>query len=169
MFEPLPDVLSYPKLEESVLDYWERNNVFERSQQAREGASTFSFFEGPPTVNGKPGIHHVLARTIKDSICRYKHLRGYLVRRQAGWDTHGLPVELSAEKELGINDKSQIEVLGVEKFNAACKDIVYRNISMDNGWRTLTRRMGHWLDLDHAYITCTNEYIESVWWAILSP
>ena len=166
MFEPLPDVLSYPKLEESVLDYWERNNVFERSQQAREGASTFSFFEGPPTVNGKPGIHHVLARTIKDSICRYKHLRGYLVRRQAGWDTHGLPVELSAEKELGINDKSQIEVLGVEKFNAACKDIVYRNISMDNGWRTLTRRMGHWLDLDHAYITCTNEYIESVWWAL---
>jgi len=166
MFEPLPDVLSYPKLEESVLDYWERNNVFERSQQAREGASTFSFFEGPPTVNGKPGIHHVLARTIKDSICRYKHLRGYLVRRQAGWDTHGLPVELSAEKELGITDKSQIEVLGVEKFNAACKDIVYRNISMDNGWRTLTRRMGHWLDLDHAYITCTNEYIESVWWAL---
>ena len=166
MFEPLPDALSYPKLEESVLDYWERNNVFERSQQAREGASTFSFYEGPPTVNGKPGIHHVLARTIKDSICRYKHLRGFLVRRQAGWDTHGLPVELSAEKELGITDKSQIEVLGVEKFNAACKDIVYRNISMDNGWRTLTRRMGHWLDLDQAYITCTNEYIESVWWAL---
>ncbi len=166
MFEPLPDVLSYPKLEESVLDYWERNNVFERSQQAREGAHAFSFFEGPPTVNGKPGIHHVLARTIKDAICRYKHLRGYYVRRQAGWDTHGLPVELSAEKELGITDKAQIEVLGVEKFNAACKDIVYRNISMDNGWRTLTRRMGHWLDLDSAYVTCTNEYIESVWWAL---
>lgn len=166
MFEPLPEVLSYPKLEESILDYWESNNVFERSQQAREGAEEFSFFEGPPTVNGKPGIHHVLARTIKDSICRYKHLRGYHVRRQAGWDTHGLPVELSAEKELGITDKAQIEVLGVEKFNAACKDIVYRNISMDNGWRTLTRRMGHWLDLDNAYITCTNEYIESVWWAL---
>lgn len=166
MFEPLPEVLSYPKLEESILDYWESNNVFERSQQAREGAEEFSFFEGPPTVNGKPGIHHILARTIKDSICRYKHLRGYHVRRQAGWDTHGLPVELSAEKELGITDKAQIEVLGVEKFNAACKDIVYRNISMDNGWRTLTRRMGHWLDLDNAYITCTNEYIESVWWAL---
>jgi len=166
MFEPLPEVLSYPKLEESILDYWESNNVFERSQQARVGAEEFSFFEGPPTVNGKPGIHHVLARTIKDSICRYKHLQGYHVRRQAGWDTHGLPVELSAEKELGITDKAQIEVLGVEKFNAACKDIVYRNISMDNGWRTLTRRMGHWLDLDSAYITCTNEYIESVWWAL---
>ncbi len=166
MFEPLPEVLSYPKLEESILDYWESNNVFERSQQARIGAEEFSFFEGPPTVNGKPGIHHVLARTIKDSICRYKHLRGFHVRRQAGWDTHGLPVELSAEKELGITDKAQIEVLGVEKFNAACKDIVYRNISMDNGWRTLTRRMGHWLDLDSAYITCTNEYIESVWWAL---
>ena len=111
MFEPLPEVLSYPKLEESILDYWENNNVFERSQQARVGAEEFSFFEGPPTVNGKPGIHHVLARTIKDSICRYKHLRGYHVRRQAGWDTHGLPVELSAEKELGITDKAQIEVM----------------------------------------------------------
>lgn len=166
MFEPLPDVLSYPKLEESVLDHWEANNVFERSQDLRQGAEPFSFFEGPPTVNGKPGIHHVLGRTIKDSICRYKHMRGFYVRRQAGWDTHGLPVELSAEKELGITDKAQIEFLGVEKFNAACKDIVYRNISMDNGWRTLARRMGHWLDLDSAYITCTNEYVESVWWAL---
>ena len=166
MFEPLPDVLSYPQLEETVLEYWERNNVFERSQQERAGSAPFSFYEGPPTVNGKPGIHHVLARTIKDSICRYKHMRGFYVRRQAGWDTHGLPVELSAEKELGITDKSQIETLGVEQFNAACKDIVYRNISMDNGWRTLTRRMGHWIDLDSAYITCSNDYIESVWWAL---
>ena len=166
MFQPLPDDFSYPKQEESILEYWEANDVFARSQQLRQSAPAFTFYEGPPTVNGKPGIHHVLARTIKDSICRYKNMRGYSVRRQAGWDTHGLPVELSAEKELGITDKAQIEVLGVDVFNKACRDIVYRNITMDSGWRTLTRRMGHWLDLDSAYITCTNDYVESVWWAL---
>ncbi len=166
MFQPLPDDFSYPKQEESILEYWESNNVFARSQELRASAPAFTFYEGPPTVNGKPGIHHVLARTIKDSICRYKNMRGFSVRRQAGWDTHGLPVELSAEKELGITDKAQIEVMGVDVFNAACRDIVYRNITMDSGWRTLTRRMGHWLDLDSAYITCTNEYVESVWWAL---
>ncbi|MBU3678546.1 MAG: isoleucine--tRNA ligase [Candidatus Kapabacteria bacterium] len=166
MFQPLPDDFSYPKQEESILEYWEANDVFARSQQLRQSAPAFTFYEGPPTVNGKPGIHHILARTIKDSICRYKNMRGFSVRRQAGWDTHGLPVELSAEKELGITDKAQIEVLGVDVFNKACRDIVYRNITMDSGWRTLTRRMGHWLDLDSAYITCTNDYIESVWWAL---
>lgn len=166
MFQPLPDDFSYPKQEESILEYWEANDVFARSQELRNSAPAFTFYEGPPTVNGKPGIHHVLARTIKDSICRYKYMRGFSVRRQAGWDTHGLPVELSAEKELGITDKAQIEVLGVDVFNKACRDIVYRNITMDSGWRTLTRRMGHWLDLDSAYITCTNDYIESVWWAL---
>jgi isoleucyl-tRNA synthetase len=166
MFQPLPDDFSYPKQEESILDYWESNDVFARSQELRTSAPTFTFYEGPPTVNGKPGIHHVLARTIKDSICRYKNMRGFSVRRQAGWDTHGLPVELSAEKELGITDKAQIEVMGVDVFNAACRDIVYRNITMDSGWRTLTRRMGHWLDLDSAYVTCTNDYVESVWWAL---
>jgi isoleucyl-tRNA synthetase len=166
MFQPLPDDFSYPKQEESILEYWESNNVFARSQELRASAPAFTFYEGPPTVNGKPGIHHVLARTIKDSICRYQNMRGFYVRRQAGWDTHGLPVELSAEKELGITDKAQIEVLGVDVFNKACRDIVYRNITMDSGWRTLTRRMGHWLDLDSAYITCTNDYVESVWWAL---
>jgi isoleucyl-tRNA synthetase len=166
MFQPLPDDFSYPTQEESILEYWEANNVFARTQELRQSAPSFTFYEGPPTVNGKPGIHHVLARTIKDSVCRYKNMKGFFVRRQAGWDTHGLPVELSAEKELGITDKSQIEVMGVDVFNAACKDIVYRNITMESGWRTLTRRMGHWLDLDSAYITCTNDYIESVWWAL---
>lgn len=166
MFEPLPDDFSYPRLEEDILSYWESNDVFARTQAARKDAEWFNFNEGPPTVNGRPGIHHVFARTIKDAICRYKTMRGFYVRRQAGWDTHGLPVELSAEKELGLTDKSQIEVLGVDKFNAACRDIVYRNIGQDNGWRTMTRRMGHWLDLDAAYITCTNDYIESVWWAL---
>ena len=166
MFEPLPDDFSYPRLEEDILSYWESNNVFARTQEARQDAEWFNFNEGPPTVNGRPGIHHIFARTIKDAICRYKTMRGFYVRRQAGWDTHGLPVELSAEKELGLTDKSQIETLGVDKFNAACKDIVYRNIQQDNGWRMLTRRMGHWLDLDDAYITCTNNYVESVWWAL---
>lgn len=166
MFQPLPDDFSYPKQEESILDYWESNNVFARSQELHASAPPFTFYEGPPTVNGKPGIHHVLARTIKDAVCRYKNMRGFSVRRQAGWDTHGLPVELSAEKELGITDKAQIEVMGVDVFNAACRDIVYRNITMDSGWRTLTRRMGHWLDLDSAYVTCTNDYVESVWWAL---
>ncbi|MCX6139644.1 MAG: isoleucine--tRNA ligase [Candidatus Kapabacteria bacterium] len=166
MFEPLPDDFTYPKLEQDILAYWESNNVFARTQEQRKDAEWFNFYEGPPTVNGLPGIHHLFARTIKDSICRYKTMRGFYVRRQAGWDTHGLPVELSAEKELGLTDKSQIEVLGVDKFNAACREIVYRNIDQENGWRTLSRRMGHWLDLDSAYITCTNNYVESVWWAL---
>lgn len=166
MFSSLPDDLSYPALEQEILAFWDANDVFRQSMMDREGAPGFTFYEGPPTVNGKPGIHHVLARTIKDSICRYKTMRGFYVRRQAGWDTHGLPVELAVEKELGITEKSQIEAIGVDTFNAACKEMVYRNISMDQGWRTVTRRMGYWLDLDAAYITCDNNYIESVWWAL---
>ncbi|NQW29318.1 MAG: isoleucine--tRNA ligase [Ignavibacteria bacterium] len=166
MFASFPDDFTYPKLEQDILEYWESNDVFAQSLKLRENAPLFTFYEGPPTVNGKPGIHHVLARTIKDAFCRYKTMQGFSVRRQAGWDTHGLPVELAVEKELGITDKSQIEILGIAKFNEACKDFVYRNISMDDGWRTLTRRMGYWLDLDSAYITCTNNYIESVWWAL---
>lgn len=166
MFESLPDDFSYPALEEEILSYWDHHDVFNASLKAREGNPVFSFFEGPPTVNGRPGIHHVMARSIKDIACRFQSMRGHYVRRQAGWDTHGLPVELAVEKELGITEKSQIEALGVDKFNAACKDFVYRNIGMDDGWRTLTRRMGYWLDMDSAYITCTNDYIESVWWAL---
>jgi len=166
MFEPLPDNLSYPALEEEILSFWDANNIFATSLEQRAGAPTFSFYEGPPTVNGKPGIHHLLARTIKDIACRYKTMQGFLVRRQGGWDTHGLPVELAVEKELGITDKTQIDVLGVDVFNAKCKEFVYRNISDDMGWRTFTRRMGYWLDMDSAYITCTNDYVESVWWAL---
>src|SRR5690606_24543630 len=104
--------------------------------------------------------------TIKDAICRYKMMQGYFVRRQASWDTHGLPVEIQAEKDLGIKNKSEVEDFGIGKFNKACKDLVYKNIEMDEGWRTLTKRMGYWVDLDQAYITCTNDYIESVWWAL---
>ena len=166
MFSPLPEDLSYPVIEKDILDYWEKNDVFATSLKLRSGQPSFSFFEGPPTVNGRPGIHHVMARTIKDTMCRYKTMRGFHVRRQAGWDTHGLPVEIAAEKRLGITDKAQIEVIGIAKFNETCKAIVDENISMDEGWRTLTKRMGYWLDIDAAYVTCSNNYVESVWWAL---
>jgi isoleucyl-tRNA synthetase len=166
MFPPFPEDKSYPHLENDIQLWWDSHNTFQQSLASRQGAPTFTFYEGPPTVNGKPGIHHLLARTIKDAVCRFRTQKGFYVRRQAGWDTHGLPVELAVEKELGFADKKQIEEFGVDKFNAACRDFVDRNISMNEGWRTLTRRMGYWLDLDSAYITCTNNYIESVWWAL---
>jgi len=166
MFKPLPENLSYPAIELAILELWDKNDVFSQSLKLREGQANFSFYEGPPTVNGKPGIHHMMARTIKDTICRYKTMNGYFVRRQAGWDTHGLPVEIAVEKELGLGNKSEIEKFGIDNFNKKCREFVYKNIEMDLGWRTLTRRMGYWLNLDEAYITCTNNYVESVWWAL---
>ncbi len=166
MFKPLPEKLSYPQLEHEVLEFWENNKIFEKSLEQRRGQKNYTFYEGPPTVNGKPGIHHMMARTIKDTVCRYKTLQGYYVRRQAGWDTHGLPVEIAVEKELGLKNKAEIEEYGIEKFNQKCKEFVYRNIEMDMGWKYLTKRMGYWVDMDKAYITCTNEYVESVWWAL---
>jgi isoleucyl-tRNA synthetase len=166
MFKPFPDDFTYPSLESDVLAYWEKHHIFEQTLKQREGAPAFTFYEGPPTVNGRPGIHHVLARTIKDAVCRYKTMRGFSVRRQAGWDTHGLPIEIAAEKRLGITDKAQIEEIGIDTFNAACRAIVDENIDNPEGWRTVTRRMGYWLDLDSAYITCSNDYVESVWWAL---
>ena len=166
MFKPLPEKLSYPEIEHSILDFWDKNKIFEKSLELREGNNVFSFYEGPPTVNGRPGIHHMMARTIKDTICRYKTMQGYFVRRQAGWDTHGLPVEITVEKELGLNSKSEVLEYGIEKFNKKCKEFVYKNIDMEGGWRYLTRRMGYWINLDEAYITCTNNYVESVWWAL---
>lgn len=166
MYKPLPDKLSYPEMEQEILLYWKKNKIFEKSLENREGKPYYSFYEGPPTVNGSPGIHHVMARSIKDIICRYKTMQGYYVRRQAGWDTHGLPVEIAVEKQLGLNSKKDIEKYGIDRFNKECKKFVYENIEKDQGWRSLTERMGYWVDLDSAYITCTNEYIESVWWAL---
>ena len=166
MYKPLPDNLSYPNLEHSILDFWEENKIFEKSLEWRANSPYYSFYEGPPTVNGAPGVHHMMARTIKDTICRYKTMQGYFVRRQAGWDTHGLPVEIALEKRLGLKDKSEIEVYGIDKFNAECKKFVYDNIEKDLGWGYLTKRMGYWVDLNQAYITCTNNYIESIWWAL---
>ena len=166
MYEPLPEKLSYPEIEHKILGFWKKNDIFNKSLLNREGRPFYAFYEGPPTVNGNPGIHHLMARTIKDTVCRYKTMSGYYVRRQAGWDTHGLPVEIAVEKELGLTNKADIEKYGIDNFNRECKKFVYKNIEMDLGWRYLTDRMGYWADLDSAYITCTNEYVESVWWAL---
>ncbi|GAB1429216.1 isoleucine--tRNA ligase [Ignavibacteria bacterium] len=166
MYKQLPDRLNYAELEENILRIWNEEKIFERSVEQRTDAPVFSFFEGPPTVNGKPGLHHLMARTVKDMICRYKAMCGYYVRRQAGWDTHGLPVEIAVQQQMKLTHKSDIERIGVERFNAACKDFVYKNIKMDGGWREFTTRMGYWVDLDSAYITCSNDYVESVWWAL---
>lgn len=166
MFKQLPEKLNYPDIEKNILTFWKENNIFEKTLENRKDSQNYSFYEGPPTVNGKPGIHHVMARTIKDTICRYKTQKGYYVRRQAGWDTHGLPVELAMEKELGLKEKKEIEVYGIKEFNEKCEKLVYQNIEMDQGWGYLTERMGYWVDLNAAYITCKQEYVESVWWAL---
>jgi isoleucyl-tRNA synthetase len=166
MFIPLPEDFSYPALERETLAFWDSAALFQRSLDERKNADFFMFYEGPPTVNGRPGIHHVMGRAIKDMICRYKTQRGYYVPRRAGWDTHGLPVELAVEKQLGLSNKQEIEKLGVAVFNEECRKFVYTNIEQNQGWRELTRRMGYWLDLDNPYITCENDYIESVWWSL---
>ncbi len=166
MYKSLPEDFSYPSLESEVLSFWESNDIFAKSLEHRKDAKPFSFNEGPPTANGRPGIHHAIGRTLKDMICRYRTMDGYKVMRKAGWDTHGLPVEIAVEKELNLTQKNQIEEFGIDKFNAACREFIERNIEQDGGWRTLTERLGYWLDLDNPYVTCTNEYIESVWWAI---
>ncbi|MBD3298177.1 MAG: isoleucine--tRNA ligase [candidate division Zixibacteria bacterium] len=150
-------------IEEAVLKFWEEHKTFEQSVEQRQGAKTFVFFEGPPTANGKPGIHHVISRTIKDLACRYHTMKGYRVERKAGWDTHGLPVEIEVEKELGLNSKAAVLEYGVDKFNAKCRESVFK---YKDEWDRLTRRIGYWLDLDNPYVTLTNEYIESVWWIL---
>jgi isoleucyl-tRNA synthetase len=163
MFKQISDKVSLPDLEKDVLEYWQKNGIFEKSIQARQGAPDFTFYEGPPTANGKPGIHHVFARTIKDLVCRYRTMRGFQVHRKAGWDTHGLPVEIEVEKKLGLKHKGEIETYGVARFNAECRKSVFEYKGM---WEDLTTRMGYWVDMQHPYITCENEYIESVWWAL---
>lgn len=163
MYKQYSDKIKYSEIEKSILEFWEKNKIFEKSIETRSPDRPFTFYEGPPTANGKPGIHHVMARTIKDIVCRYKTLQGYRVHRKAGWDTHGLPVEIEVEKELGIKTKDEIVDYGVEKFNHACKNSVFAYLK---DWNELTRRIGYWINLDDAYITCTNEYIESVWWSL---
>ncbi len=166
MFKEFNDKISITKLETEVLNFWKQQKIFEKSLVLRKDSPRFNFYEGPPTANGRPGIHHVLSRTIKDIILRYKTMKGFYVPRKAGWDTHGLPVEIAVEKKLGLTQKNEIEKIGIEKFNRACRELVDEHINMAEGWRKLTDRMGYWLNLDEAYITYHNEYIESVWWAI---
>jgi len=166
MFKEFDGKPSLPQLEEEVLQLWQKEDVFKRSLELRKDAPLYIFYEGPPTANGKPGIHHVLGRTIKDVICRFKSMKGYQVPRKAGWDTHGLPVEIAVEKKLGLTQKNEIETIGIETFNRTCRELVDEHIEMAHGWRKLTDRMGYWLDLDDPYITYKNEYVESVWWSI---
>ena len=163
MFKQFNEKISYPEIEEQILNFWEENKIFEKSISTRDENKPFTFYEGPPTANGRPGLHHVIARALKDIVCRYKTLQGYHVNRKAGWDTHGLPVEIEVEKQLGIKSKSEIPEFGVAKYNEACRNSVFTYKDL---WDKMTRRMGYWIDLDSAYITCTNEYIESVWWAL---
>jgi isoleucyl-tRNA synthetase len=163
MFKQNLDKINYPEIEERILKFWQENKIFEKSVSARDKSKSFTFYEGPPTANGKPGIHHVMSRTLKDLICRYKTLRGYRVERKAGWDTHGLPVEIEVEKKLGIKHKSEVIDYGVEKYNQACRESVFTYLDL---WEKMTRRMGYWVDLSDPYITLNNNYIESVWWAL---
>lgn len=154
--------LAYPKAEVEILNWWKENKIFDKSLDTRNDGLPFTFFEGPPTANGKPGIHHVMARTVKDLFCRYKTLKGFRVERKGGWDTHGLPVEIEVEKELGLEGRSQVEEYGMAEYNAICRKSVLKYKHL---WDNLTNRMGYWVDLDNPYITFENNYIESVWWA----
>lgn len=163
MFKQLTDKLNYHELESEILKFWEAKGIFTKSISTRAGRPEFTFYEGPPTANGRPGIHHVMARTLKDIICRYKTMAGYQVRRKAGWDTHGLPVEIEVEKSLGFKHKDEIVKYGIAAFNDQCKKSVWKYKSE---WEEMTRMMGYWVDLEHPYVTFENSYIESIWWAL---
>jgi isoleucyl-tRNA synthetase len=162
-FEPVDQQPAFAALEESVLQRWRDRDVFARSLAAREGGPMFSFYEGPPTANGKPGTHHVEARVFKDVFPRYRTMKGYQVPRQAGWDCHGIPVELEVEKELGFTRKQDIEDFGIAAFNARCKESVQRYVS---AFETLTERIAFWVDTESAYWTMSDSYVESVWWSL---
>ncbi len=162
-YRPVDPRQSFPELEERILARWRERDVFHRSLAQREGAPVWSFYEGPPTANGKPGSHHVLSRVFKDIYPRYRTMRGHLVPRKAGWDCHGLPVELEVERELGISSKAEIDAYGIAEFNQRCRESVFRYVEE---WNRMTERIGFWIDLGDAYATLTNDYIESVWWSL---
>ena len=155
--------LDLPTVASEVLDFWKKNNVFEQSVTSREGNQPYVFFEGPPSANGLPGIHHVMARAIKDIFCRYKTQKGFQVKRKAGWDTHGLPVELGTEKELGITKEDIGKTISVEEYNEACKRTVMRYTDV---WNDLTEKMGYWVDMEDPYVTYKSKYMETVWWLL---
>ena len=165
MFEPVSSRLNITLLESEILRFWQKNDIFHQSMENRAGGPEYVFFEGPPTANGKPGVHHVLARVFKDMFPRYKSMNGFHVSRRGGWDTHGLPVEIEVEKRLGFSNKQDIEDYGIAKFNEHCRDSVFTYIQE---WEKLTDRIGYWVDLEDAYITFKNTYIESVWWLLKS-
>src|SRR5688572_11921347 len=162
-YRPVDTDQSFPELEERVLDRWRELDVFHATMRRREGAPLYVFYEGPPTANGAPGSHHVLSRVFKDIFPRYKTMCGYYVPRKAGWDCHGLPVELEVERQLGISSKHEIEAMGIAEFNQRCRESVFSYVEE---WNRLTERIAFWIDLDDAYVTLANEYIESVWWAL---
>jgi isoleucyl-tRNA synthetase len=155
--------LDLTAIDREVLAFWEEYDIFRKSVDQRPLERHFTFYEGPPSANGKPGIHHVMARTIKDLFCRYHTLKGDRVERKGGWDTHGLPIELSVEKELGITKEDIGTTISVADYNAKCRETVMRYKDL---WDEITRKMGYWVDLDHPYITYENSYIESVWWLL---
>ena len=165
MFNPVSSRVSFPELDSRVLRHWKERDVFRRAAVEREGAPRFTLYDGPPTANGSPGIHHVLARIFKDVICRYRTMKGYQVWRKGGWDTHGLPVELGIEQELGLSSKREIEEYGIEAFNLKCRESVFRYVKE---WETMTDRIGFWVDMDAPYVTLENDYIETGWWILKS-
>ncbi len=160
MFKPVNSRLNVTEMEERVLAFWQETDIFHKSMKSREGGPEYVFYEGPPTANGKPGSHHVLARAFKDLFPRYKTMQGFHVSRRGGWDTHGLPVEIEVEKKLGFTNKQQIEEYGIDKFNALCRESAFSYIQE---WEKLTDRIGYWVDMETAYVTYKNEYVESVW------
>ncbi|GMU55067.1 MAG: isoleucine--tRNA ligase [Candidatus Xenobia bacterium] len=162
-FRPVNPQVRFPELEERILEHWRQVGAFKLSLEQRRESPEYIFYEGPPTANGKPGVHHVQARAYKDLFPRYKTMRGYLVRRKAGWDCHGLPVEIEVEKQLGFSGKKAIEDYGIEPFNRKCRESV---MTYEGAWREMTERIGFWVDLDDAYMTMSNEFVESVWWSL---
>ncbi len=163
MFKAVPSRVSFPEMDAGVLQYWKDQDVFRRTESERADSPLFMLYEGPPTANGSPGIHHVLARVFKDVICRHRTMKGYRCVRKGGWDTHGLPVELEIEKELGLSSKRDIEDYGIEKFNRQCRESVFRYVK---DWEVLTDRIGFWVDMDDPYVTLHNDYIETGWWIL---
>ena len=163
MIRQVSSRVSFPDLEKDVLSFWKEKDIFRRTERDRDDKPLFMLYEGPPTANGSPGIHHVLARVFKDIICRYKTMKGYRCLRKGGWDTHGLPVELEVERELGLHSKREIEEYGIERFNQKCRESVFRYVKE---WEEMTDRIAYWVDMEDPYVTLENSYIETGWWVL---
>jgi isoleucyl-tRNA synthetase len=163
MYKKVDSKNDFVQMEKDILNFWEKNDIIEKNFELNKDAEYFTFYDGPPTANGKPHIGHVITRVMKDLIPRYKVMKGYRVLRKAGWDTHGLPVELEVEKTLGISGKPQIEKYGVEDFVKKCKESVFTYSSQ---WKDMSERIGFWVDMENPYVTYHNDYIESVWWSL---